>query len=89
MDKHAMDRYQAVNADIANKYGRIVRAIEISNREYRHRCDKLKSSRRMREPPSSERIFSGYLVVRNPDSGCEYETWIPDHGFDEIYEIAE
>ena len=85
MDKAAMDEYVAIVANISKRYGKFVRAVPISNREYQHRYDKLNESRDMKEPPSSGRIFSGYLVVRNINSKDEYETWIPDHAFEEIY----
>ena len=86
MDKSAMDKYRATDASISKKYGSFVRAISISNREYQHRYDKLSDSREMKPPPSSGRIFLGYLVIRNLGSEKEYETWIPDHAFEEIYE---
>ena len=89
MDKFAMEEYRAIDASVGRKYGAIVRAIEISNREYRHRYDKLNTSRNMKPPPSSERIFPGYLVVRKFGTPEEYETWIPDDGFEESYELVE
>ena len=89
IDKFAMQEYRAKDPTVRKRYGNIVRAIEISNREYQHRYDKLSTSRSMREPPSSGRIFPGYLVVRNLGTENEYETWIPDHGFEEAYEPIE
>lgn len=89
MDKFAMNEYRAIDPSIGKKYGPIVRAIEISNREYQHRYDKLNASRNMKLPPSSGRIFPGYLVVRNFGTPGEYETWIPDGGFEESYELVE
>ena len=88
IDKFAMNEYLAKDPEIRRRYGKVVRAIEISNREYQHRYDKLSDTRNMKEPPSSGRIFSGYLVVRNIDTENEYETWIPDHAFEEIYEMV-
>lgn len=88
MDVNAMDEYLCIDPKIAKKYGRTVRAISISNREYQHRYDKLNSTRVMKEPPLSGRIFLGYLVVRNFGQPNQYETWIPDHAFEEIYELA-
>jgi hypothetical protein len=86
MDKSAMAKYAATEANTAKKYGRVVRALAISNREYQHRYDKLFETREMKPPPSSGRIFPGYLVVRKLNSPHEYETWIPDHAFEEVYE---
>ena len=84
-----MDEYVATDAEVSKRYGHIIRAIPISNREYRHRYDKLNNSREMKHPPSSDRIFPGYLVVRNLGSRTEYETWIPDDAFDDIYTKTE
>jgi hypothetical protein len=39
----------------------------------------------MKPEPSHSRIFPGYLVVRKIDTKSEYETWMPDHVFEEIY----
>ncbi len=89
MDKFAMDEYRAIDTDVKKRYGNVVRAIPLSNREFQHRYDKLSNSRKMKPPPSSGRIFAGYLVVRNIGSKNEYETWIPDHAFEEIYEKKE
>lgn len=89
MDKHAMEKFIATSSEIAKKYGKVVRAVSVSNREYQHRFDTLSKSRNMKPPPSSGRIFPGYLVVRNLDTSEEYETWIPDHAFEEIYQKAE
>jgi hypothetical protein len=89
MDKSAMDKYQATDTNAAKRYGTFVRAIPVSNREYQHRYDKLSDSRAMKPPPSSGRIFAGYLVIRSLDSKDEYETWIPDHAFEAIYERME
>lgn len=88
MDKHAMDDYVATDAKVRKRYGEVVKAIPVSNREYQHRYDKLKESRQMKAPPLSGRIFPGYLVIRNLSADSEYETWIPDGAFEEIYEKA-
>jgi len=38
-------------------------------------------------PPSSHRhIYLGYLVVRKLGTPDQYETWMPDLVFDELYE---
>tara|TARA_B110000967_G_C18566977_1_gene402912 strand:- start:158 stop:481 length:324 start_codon:yes stop_codon:yes gene_type:complete len=86
IDKHAMAKYYAIDKKVGERYGKTVLAIEISNREYQHRYNKLSASRAMKEPPSSGRIFLGYLVVRNVSGPDEYETWIPGGAFDEIYQ---
>ena len=89
MDKWAMDQFAALDKDIGSQYGNVVRAIPISNREYQHRYDKLKDSRNMRPPPSSGRIFPGYLVIRKLGTKQEYETWIPGDAFEEMYKAIE
>lgn len=87
LDKYAMDSFVATDSAVAKKYGETVRAIQISNREYWHRYEKLSDSRTMKPPPGSwRRIFPGYLVVRKLDTALEYETWIPEDGFNEMYE---
>lgn len=89
MDKNAMRVYRAVDSGISKRFGETVRAVEVSNREYQHRYDKLSTSRSMRPPPSSDRIFPGYLVVRKLETPNEYETWIPEEGFEECYELID
>lgn len=86
IDTNAMDDYRSIDPDTTKRYGSKVKAMLISNREYQHCFDKLNSSRTMKHPPLSGRIFLGYLVVRNLGTKNEYETWIPDHVFEEIYE---
>lgn len=88
MDVNAMDDYVSIDPEVTEKYGPTVKAMALSNREYQHRFNKLSASRTMRSPPSSGRIFSGYLVVRNFGKSNQYETWIPDDGFDEVYKAA-
>ena len=52
-----------------------------------YRYTKFSSSRRMQPPPSAHRhIYLGYLVVRKVGTPEQYETWMPDHVFDELYE---
>ena len=89
MDKWAMDQFAAIDNDIGRRYGAVVRAIPLSNREYQHRYDKLKDSRNMKRPPSSERIFPGYLAIRRFGTKQEYETWVPDDAFEEMYKAIE
>ncbi|EJO9874898.1 hypothetical protein QQ213_004487 [Vibrio vulnificus] len=85
MDNRAMEIYTTSDPDVIKKFGREVRALEMSNREYGHRYSKLSGSRKMKYPPSSGRIFSGFLVVRNLGKKSEYETWMPDYVFEEVY----
>ena len=49
------------------------------------RLERMRNDRRMKPPPSSLRILPGYLTVRKLGTPSEYETWIPDHTFEEIY----
>ena len=78
--------YSARDRTTAKKYGAIVRAIEISNRDYGHRYKKFSSSRTMQPPPNSHiHIQLGYLVVRKLDTPDQYETWIPSCVFDDLY----
>ena len=85
VNKSEMHDYLAIDKDVSSKYGALVKASLLSNREYQHRYDRLHNSQKMKTPPLSGRIFQGYLVVRNLDCKNEYETWIPDHAFEEIY----
>lgn len=77
--------FEALDSKTAVMYGRTVRAAEISNFDYKIRFSKYSSERKMSPPPSCGRIFLGYLVVRRLGSSDEYETWIPDHVFEELY----
>lgn len=82
-----MADYSARDQDTARKYGPTVKAAEISNRDYGYRYTKFSSSRRMQPPPSAHRhIYLGYIVVRKVGTPEQYETWMPDHVFDELYE---
>lgn len=80
-----MQLYTATDPKTRELYGHQVWAVELSNREYQHRFNKLSQSNNMKPPPSSGRIFAGYLVVRKLGSPGQYETWMPDHVFDEVY----
>ena len=84
-----MRTYSARDNGTAKKYGQIVKAAEISNRDYGYRYSKFSSSRVMRPPPGSHmHIYLGYLVVRKLGTSEQYETWMPNHVFDELYEAA-
>jgi hypothetical protein len=77
--------YVATDIREARLYGMSVRAIEMSNAEYSVRYRKLSGDRTMKPAPSHSRIFPEYLVVRKIDTKAEYETWMPDHVFEEVY----
>jgi hypothetical protein len=77
--------YEALDMEEAREYGKTVRATAMSNVEYSERHKKFASSRTMMRVPSHHRIFPGYLVVRKMGTKNEYETWMPDHVFEELY----
>ena len=83
-----LQTYAALESSEARKYGKTVRAAELSNIEYKTRFARLGKENNMRPPPSCGRIFMGYLVVRKMGSPDQYETWMPDHVFEEIYQKA-
>ena len=85
VDSSELSTYVTTDSDEARLYGKVVRAVEMSNAEYSARYRKLSVNRTMKPPPSHSRIFPGYLVVRKIDTTDEYETWMPDHVFDDIY----
>ena len=85
IDKAKLDKYVAIDRKAA-RYGRIVRAAPLSNVEYKLRFERLKDKWNMMPPPSCGRIFGGYLVIRNLGTPGEYETWMPEHVFEELYE---
>lgn len=85
-----MATYSARDDDTDRKYGRTVKAAGISNRDYSYRYNELSVSQNMRPPPGSRiHIYLGYLVVRKFGTPEQYETWMPDHVFDELYESCE
>ena len=58
----------------------------MSNADYDVRYKKCSRSSRMMPSPSHHRTFSGYLVVRKLlGTSAEYETWMPDHVFEDLY----
>ena len=84
-----MAAYSARDPDTARKYGTVVKAAEISNRDYGYRYNRFSSSRTMQPPPSSHiHIHLGYLVVRKLGTPDQYETSMPDHVFEELYETS-
>ncbi|OCH26147.1 hypothetical protein A6E13_20025 [Aliivibrio fischeri] len=87
IDVNAMETYVSIDNEITKLYGKTVKAMEISNIDYKQRYLKLNKSRRMKSPPSCGRIFLGFVVVRNLNTKKEYETWIPDIAFGDMYEL--
>lgn len=84
-----MAAYSARDRDTARKYGPVVKVAEISNRDYGYRYSRFSFSRKMQPPPSSHmHIHLGYLVVRKLGTPEQYETWMPDHVFEDLYEAA-
>jgi len=87
IEETSLALYTARNR-IAARYGKEVKATLLSNVEYRLRFARLKKKQRMRPPPSAGRIFLGYLVIRNLGTPDQYETWMPDHVFEELYRVS-
>jgi len=88
ISQEAMAVYRATDRETASRYGSQVKAAPLSNAEYRTRFLRLKVSNNMRGPPDGGRIFPGYLVVRNLGTKDQYETWIPDGAFEDLYELV-
>ena len=86
IDAAMLPLFTAVDRDEAARFGRTVKAISMSNSEYAARHARMARSNNMKEPPSYGRKFPGYLLVRKLGQPDQYETWIPDHAFEEIYE---
>lgn len=84
-----MALFEAVDRDTARRYGVKVRAAGVSNVDYKVRFSKLSSSQSMNPPPSYGRIFPGYVVVRNLGTTDQYETWMPEDVFVELYRPEE
>jgi hypothetical protein len=83
----SMGLFTAIRPKDARRYGRTVRAFLLSNREYKRRFDRFRKENNMKPPPSSViHIMLGYLVVRRLGTPNQYETWMPDHVFEELYE---
>lgn len=84
----AMKSYVATDAETASEFGPSVKATELSNVEYKSRFSRLARENNMKPPPSCGRIFMGFLVVRRVGTKQQYETWMPDHVFEELYAPA-
>jgi hypothetical protein len=87
VSQEALGVYIAIDTETAATFGAKVRAAILSNVEYKIRHERLKRENNMKPPPSCGRIFSGYLVVRHLGTARQYETWMPDHVFDELYRL--
>ena len=86
LEQDKMDVFTAIERTDAIKYGKTVKALSLSNREYKYRYDRLKKKNNMKPPPSSHiHIMPGYLVVRQLGTPRQYETWMPDTVFKELY----
>lgn len=85
IDAADLSEFFAIDADVASEFGSKVRAGETSNAEYDVRYKKCAVDRKMKPPPSHHRIFPGYLVIRKLGTSHQYETWMPDHVFEELY----
>jgi hypothetical protein len=86
VSQDALRHYEAVDATAAARYGPVVKATELSNLEYRTRFVRMARENNMKPPPDGGRIFPGYLVVRKLGAPDQYETWIPDEAFEEMYQ---
>ena len=86
IDQAAMGSFAARDPVVARRYGRVVRATRLTNVEYKIRFGRFGQANNMRNPPSCGRIFDGYLVVRRLGQFDQYETWMPDQVFEEIYD---
>lgn len=86
ISQDAMHAYVATDRVVAERYGKTVKATPLSNIEYKIRFDRLKRENNMKPPPSCGRIFPGYVVVRKLNTPAQYETWMPDDVFEEIYQ---
>jgi hypothetical protein len=83
----SMGLFTAIQPSDARKYGKTVRAFALSNREYQRRFNQLGTKNNMKPPPGSHiHIMPGYLVVRKLGTPAQYETWMPDQVFDELYQ---
>jgi hypothetical protein len=88
-DTSTLPPFEAIDSETFKHYGRQVLAVEMTNSQYDQRYQRLGVANNMRPPPSHHRIFPGYLVVRRPGQADQYETWMPDHVFIELYVAAD
>jgi len=64
-----MGKYIAKDKQTAKQFGKVVKATDLTNVEFKTRFSRLYEDQRMRNPPSCGRFFPGFLVVRN--LGCK------------------
>jgi hypothetical protein len=85
MSVESMDYYIAIDKETAKRFGKIVRAAEFANAEYKTRYERLHDEQKMKPPSSYLKIVPGYIVVRNLGKKNQYETWMSDGVFEEVY----
>jgi hypothetical protein len=85
-DSETFPIFRALDSETASSYGATVKAFELSNAEYNQRYQRLANANRMKSPPMHDRKFAGYVVVRRLGTKSQYETWMPDMIFCELYE---
>ena len=86
-DLDSMDSFTSIDPADAKRLGKTVRTFKITNREYQQRFDRFKKKNRMKPPPGSNtHIMLGNLVVRKLGTKNQYETWLPDHVIEDLYE---
>lgn len=83
--QESFSEFEALDDEVAAKYGRLVKAHPMTNRAYGRRHLELAEQNNMKPPPSSDRIFPGYVVIRNLGRKGQYETWMPDEAFEDTY----
>jgi len=88
IDPASMQRFEARDDTTADAYGRIVLAVELSNMDYQLRFQRLNGTRTMKAPPVAKHVLPGHLVVRHPGQPRQYETWMPEHVFADLYKPA-
>ena len=79
IEEGKFEKFKAIDRKTSKRFGKFVKATELSNIEYKIRYGKLKEERNMKPPPSTGRIFPGVLVVRKLGLPGQYETWIRAH----------
>lgn len=77
--------FVAINVDALLDHGQHVRAIELSNVDYKIRFDRLGIRNNMNAPPDCQNFTSGYLLIGKPGARNQFEDWLPDHEFENIY----